>query len=118
MSSTEGALVGSGSPQTETGTSKKNFLIRHMISGSAAGAIAKTSVAPLERIKIILQTQGMRGGTQYKGIVDAALRMLTKFRTGCALLVPLSVDSLLHACLPGYFLSSRLVQGSRVSKGC
>ena len=34
--------------------------IHQVIAGAAAGALTKTSVAPIERLKVIFQTQGMR----------------------------------------------------------
>jgi len=47
--------------------------------GAAAGAFTKTCIAPLERIKIIHQTQGMSepaSGVRYGGIMDSARFML------------------------------------------
>lgn len=41
--------------------------LKHTFCGAAAGAITKTSVAPLERVKIIMQVHGMKdGGTAEK----------------------------------------------------
>ena len=31
---------------------------RDLLAGGAAGAVAKTAVAPIERVKLLLQTQG------------------------------------------------------------
>jgi len=46
-------------------------VFKQLFAGGGAGAITKTSVAPLERIKILLQVQGMKsqmGEKKYKGI--------------------------------------------------
>ena len=44
-----------------------------LLLGGTSGVIAKTACAPLERVKIVLQTQSVNTqiGTQYKGIGDA-----------------------------------------------
>eukprot|EP01047_Picozoa_sp_COSAG01_P043831 COSAG01_NODE_3918_length_5538_cov_28.353374_1_plen_307_part_00 len=51
---------------------------QHIFCGAAAGAITKTSVAPLERIKIIMQVHGMQAGTESTklGIVSTGLRVV------------------------------------------
>ena len=36
--------------------------LKHTFCGAMAGAITKTSVAPLERVKIIMQVHGMKDG--------------------------------------------------------
>ena len=48
--------------------------MKHTFCGAMAGAITKTSVAPLERVKIIMQVHGMKdGGTAEKlGIITTA----------------------------------------------
>ena len=48
--------------------------VKHTFCGAMAGAITKTSVAPLERVKIIMQVHGMKdGGTAEKlGIMSTA----------------------------------------------
>lgn len=37
--------------------SQQELMVRQMVAGAAAGAVAKTSTAPLERIKILFQVQ-------------------------------------------------------------
>lgn len=55
-----------------------SFLI-DLAAGGTAGGISKTIVAPIERVKLILQTQDsskfVTKETQYKGIVDAFIRI-------------------------------------------
>ena len=59
---------------------KHNFLKDFLIGGVSA-AIAKTSVAPIERVKIILQCQDanaqvmLDASKRYKGIIDCFLRV-------------------------------------------
>lgn len=47
-----------------------------ILAGGGSGAIAKTTTAPFERIKILRQIQGMRGfhgdNTKYRGILGSA----------------------------------------------
>ena len=59
-------------------TKQSNFLIDFMMAGVSA-AISKTSAAPIERVKLLIQTQGEmlkqgRLDTPYKGIGDAFKR--------------------------------------------
>eukprot|EP00823_Brevimastigomonas_motovehiculus_P004061 TRINITY_DN25_c0_g1_i1.p2 TRINITY_DN25_c0_g1~~TRINITY_DN25_c0_g1_i1.p2 ORF type:complete len:350 (+),score=116.14 TRINITY_DN25_c0_g1_i1:53-1102(+) len=62
-----------------TSDSNKNFMLEFLLGGTS-GVIAKTACAPLERIKIVLQTQHTQVGKDpkfvpYKGIFDAAKRI-------------------------------------------
>ena len=41
--------------------SKFALAVKQLMAGAGAGCVTKTSVAPLERIKILFQLQGMRG---------------------------------------------------------
>ena len=42
-----------------------------LVAGGASGALTKTATAPLERVKILLQLQGMKQQGKYHGIVHA-----------------------------------------------
>lgn len=58
----------------------KDFLLDFLLGGVSA-LIAKTATAPIERIKLILQTQDsnpeiMRTGNRYKGIGDCFMRVV------------------------------------------
>lgn len=57
---------------------KSNFLIDFALGGVSA-AISKTAVAPIERVKLLLQTQDassqIKGDKKYKGIVDVFVRV-------------------------------------------
>ena len=52
---------------------------KDLIAGGVAGGIAKTVVAPIERVKLILQTQDVSAqiahDQRYKGIFDAFRRI-------------------------------------------
>jgi len=64
----------------EQGKSMGVTAAKQLVAGACAGAITKTSVAPLERIKIILQVQGMtmKAGQQpkYHGIVHTGMTVI------------------------------------------
>jgi len=55
-----------------------NFMLDFMLGGVSA-AISKTAVAPIERVKLLLQTQDanakISGEKKYKGIVDCLVRV-------------------------------------------
>lgn len=57
---------------------KKNFLQDFLVGGISA-AISKTAVAPIERVKLLLQNQAastqITADKQYKGIVDCFVRV-------------------------------------------
>lgn len=57
---------------------KSNFLIDFALGGVSA-AISKTAVAPIERVKLLLQTQDassqIKGDMKYKGIMDVFIRV-------------------------------------------
>jgi hypothetical protein len=48
-----------------------------LFAGGASGAITKTATAPLERVKILLQLQGMKKQGKYRGIMHT-LRTIVK----------------------------------------
>jgi len=52
---------------------------KDLAAGGVAGGISKTIVAPIERVKLLLQTQDansqMKGETPYKGIFDCFIRV-------------------------------------------
>jgi len=57
---------------------KSNFLLDFALGGVSA-AISKTAVAPIERVKLLLQTQDassqIKGDMKYKGIMDVFVRV-------------------------------------------
>lgn len=55
---------------------KTDFLIEFLLGGTS-GAIAKTAAAPIERVKLLLQTQDANAkleGRKYKGMADCFVR--------------------------------------------
>ncbi|KRW98526.1 Mitochondrial carrier domain [Pseudocohnilembus persalinus] len=57
---------------------KKGTFWRHMLAGGVSGAVSRTVVAPIERVKIILQTQNLfrvAEHEKYKGFFDAIMRI-------------------------------------------
>uniref|UniRef100_A0A7S1CEW4 ADP,ATP carrier protein n=1 Tax=Bicosoecida sp. CB-2014 TaxID=1486930 RepID=A0A7S1CEW4_9STRA len=53
--------------------STKQVMLLQMLAGAGSGSITKTAVAPLERLKILFQIQGMVEGApkKYTGVVQA-----------------------------------------------
>ncbi|KAK9889822.1 hypothetical protein WA026_007190 [Henosepilachna vigintioctopunctata] len=53
--------------------------LKDFLAGGISAAVAKTAVAPIERVKLLLQVQAasqqIKADTQYKGIVDAFIRI-------------------------------------------
>lgn len=61
------------------GSNESNFLFDFMLGGVSAG-VSKTLVAPIERVKLLLQLQDAKKGMEdaskkYKGIVDCFVRV-------------------------------------------
>lgn len=55
-------------------------MLRQLAAGGGAGAITKTCIAPLERVKILMQLEGMKRGRdkQYKGVVQSLVKVATE----------------------------------------
>ena len=66
---------------TTTGAFEQQALsfVRDLLAGGLAGGISKTLVAPIERVKLVLQTQDastqISKDTRYKGIIDTFRRL-------------------------------------------
>lgn len=63
------------------GEQKKSNFVQDFLVGGFTAAIAKTATAPIERIKLVIQTQDAneemkKKGLRYKGIVDCFLGIL------------------------------------------
>jgi solute carrier family 25 (adenine nucleotide translocator) protein 4/5/6/31 len=65
-------------PKEAKGFDPKSFL-KDFLAGGIAAAVSKTAVAPIERVKLLLQVQAaskqITAENQYKGIVDAFVRI-------------------------------------------
>jgi len=64
-------------PKPEENSKTKKFLMNFMIGGVSA-AVSKTAVAPIERVKLLLQNQDSSKaleGKKYTGIVDCFVRV-------------------------------------------
>ena len=64
----------------QNGNKELNFAENFMLSGVAA-AVSKTSAAPIERVKLLVQNQGemLKQGTltePYKGVIECATRTM------------------------------------------
>lgn len=62
-----------------SGSTQSNFFVDFMLGGVSAG-VSKTIVAPIERVKLLLQLQDAKKGMEdaskkYKGIVDCFVRV-------------------------------------------
>ncbi len=42
--------------------------LRLLVAGGLSGALTYSLIAPLERVKLLLQVQGMRGSVKYHGV--------------------------------------------------
>lgn len=62
-----------------TDRGQKNYdFIKDFLSGGIAGIISKTVVAPIERVKLLMQTQheNEKVHRPYKGTIDCFMRCL------------------------------------------
>ena len=60
------------SPPPPSAFSKYRETCKHLVSGACAGAVSRTCVSPLERLKILLQLQPSRPDTaKYGGIIPS-----------------------------------------------
>lgn len=50
--------------------------LRLVFAGGMSGVITYTCIAPIERVKILLQVQGMKGATKYNGIVNTMMTVV------------------------------------------
>ena len=48
----------------ESGAHSRPTVLAQVLAGSGSGVLTKSSVAPIERLKVIFQTSGMREGVQ------------------------------------------------------
>ena len=69
-----------GSMSVVAAAPKENFLVNFLLGGISA-TIAKTTVAPTERVKLILQTQSnsaraFKNPRQYNGITDCLQKVV------------------------------------------
>lgn len=70
-------MVQPSSPAPSSGKSTTSKVIKDFILGGTSGAIAKTLAAPIERVKLLLQTQENNPQLKdrpYKGIIDCFQR--------------------------------------------
>ncbi|KAJ1951037.1 hypothetical protein EC988_004168 [Linderina pennispora] len=49
--------------------------LKHLIAGGISGAVSRTVVSPLERMKILFQVQSKGSGANYKGVVGTLAKM-------------------------------------------
>jgi solute carrier family 25 (adenine nucleotide translocator) protein 4/5/6/31 len=71
-------VEGQAKPQKPKGFDARKFAI-DLASGGTAAAISKTAVAPIERVKLLLQVQDasqhIAADKRYKGIIDVLVRV-------------------------------------------
>jgi hypothetical protein len=87
-SSSSASSSGSATPATKRPEDADPWLTAKRIAcGSGAGAITKTCIAPLERIKVLHQTQGMHvqagAKAEYTGIIQTVRVILQKVLCFC-----------------------------------
>jgi len=68
-----------GGEHGEIKLGEAGIFMRSMLAGGVASSVATTAMAPVERIKLILQIQSAskhyRAETHYKGLLDALVRI-------------------------------------------
>ncbi|EDL78881.1 solute carrier family 25 (mitochondrial carrier; adenine nucleotide translocator), member 4, isoform CRA_b [Rattus norvegicus] len=61
--------------------------LKDFLAGGIAAAVSKTAVAPIERVKLLLQVQHaskqISAEKQYKGIIDCVVRIPKDFLQRC-----------------------------------
>ncbi len=76
------------SPESFSSARKRHTPAKDAVAGACAGAIAKTVVAPIERVKLLMQLQfsidnnTIKGGTTSPESVDTALLSGMRRRSG------------------------------------
>lgn len=72
-------MVQTSAPAASTGPSTTSKVLKDFILGGTSGAIAKTLAAPIERVKLLLQTQENNPKLKdrpYTGIIDCFQRCI------------------------------------------
>ena len=79
MASSGGMIMPSSSGAWTPSQSSYAKFAAHSIAGGLSGAFAKSATAPIERVKLLLQTQAVNAAIpvekRYKGPVDCVLRV-------------------------------------------
>jgi hypothetical protein len=76
MKTTEAIVLGGGSSRLAHGLEEYVKSVKHFLAGGIAGAISRTAVSPLERMKILFQLQGLGAVDRYRGIIATLGKIL------------------------------------------